>query len=147
MQGAVIMIFVSTLAGSAAGPDRQAAHDADVAPVPTQGDVMVYVSLPEPMEPTPAAQTHVVASAALAGQVEPVATIPDNAHIATPKHVAEPVLSSGAVAGAASDSPWDGLMRRVTAWANPCATPWNLIARMDRFVNPDNSESNNEEHS
>lgn len=117
MNRAVLIIFLSVLAGCASGPDKQSALDADETSVTTQNAVTLPVARLEPIESAAAPQPAV--PSAQTGQLPPLAAIPDNSLHAAPIAVAEPIQPFGAGDGTASDSPWDDLTRRVTAWANP----------------------------
>lgn len=114
MKRAVLILSFLTLGGCASGPDKQAALDADETPVATQDAVTLPVARLEPaIEPAAAPQSQPETPTAQAAPPLPVATIPNNSTTANPIDVIGPVQAS------ASESPWDDLTRRVTAWANP----------------------------
>jgi hypothetical protein len=115
MYRAVLTIFLSFLAGCASGPDKQAALDTDEAPV----HVQTAVPQTRPEAQGPVALPQIQTEATKAQVVQRLMAANPGSHNATPINVAEPVQSFGTVMGAAPDSTWNDLMRRVTAWANP----------------------------
>jgi hypothetical protein len=120
MNRAVLIFPLLALAGCASAPDKQAALDAG--PVPMVAQVIVAAP-PEPVAKSPVRDEPSTMPAIQATPVQSVAVVSNTPVGTAPLKTAEPEKVSGAPAVTAtralSDSPWNDLTRRVTAWANP----------------------------
>ncbi len=119
MNRVVPIFMLLVLAGCASGPDKQAALSADkpLTPVPEAPLAMA------PIQATPHAADPAIIPVAALPETAPAPAAPESAATTAQIQSVPAGESAGAevtqASGEVADTPWDDLMRRVTAWANP----------------------------
>lgn len=116
-----VVPIVLVLAGCASSPDKQAAIPADVSPALISPAVVATAPTHVPPQPESVldASVSAVTPTVVAG-VPASAASPVSEEMARIRPIpAEEVAETGKISGQMADTPWNDLMRRVTAWSNP----------------------------